>query len=264
MSPSYQCLPQLGESIRVIPKRAQGERQMRLLTMRKLLVATGMTSAIGRALHERLEKDWDVLSLSRRPADKGFWIPADLRSYPPGWVLPLTEWLRGHGRPVDALVHLAGAVFSDNTERVTPSEWVDQLHVNLSAAFWLGQAVYPWLASPGSVVLVGSVDSWHYGQNGPAPAYGAAKAGLVGLTRQWAGEWGRQGIRVNLVSPGALALGNGPQESSVAEAVAENTALGRLGRPEEVASVIEFLLGPGSSYMTGAILAVDGGLNISY
>jgi 3-oxoacyl-[acyl-carrier protein] reductase len=104
----------------------------------------------------------------------------------------------------------------------------------------------------------------HQPMEGPASAYGAAKAGLWGLTRQWAGEWGTRGVRVNLVVCGALSEGSGPANESVAQQIAARVALGRLGTPQEVAQVIAFLLSSASSYITGTAIRVDGGLGIRY
>ena len=98
--------------------------------------------------------------------------------------------------------------------------------------------------------------------------YGAAKAGIMGLTRSLARELGPEGIRVNAVAPGFIdtrmtrdgAVDRGLRWEEFAGRAAAASALGRIGQPEEVASVIDFLAGPDSSYMTGQIVYASGGI----
>ncbi len=231
---------------------------------RPLLVATGLSSALGLILTEQLS-DWNIISLGRTPvaAPQVQHVTADFRRSSSHWEGPLAEKLEEMGG-VAGFVHAAGLVYSDALEATTLSEWDDTLAVNLRSAFRLGQVLSPYLNLGASIVMVGSVDAWQVSRDGPAASYGAAKAGLVGLMRHWAGEWGHRGIRVNGVAPGALASGNGPQSGPVHKAVVDRIALGRLGHPKEVAEVIRFLLSPAASYITGAWIPVDGGLNISY
>ncbi len=199
-------------------------------------------------------------------ADKDVdWVTVDLRR-PTDEVVKLLEQTLQQ-RQIDTIhgvVHLAGVIFSDRFESTTTAEWGDTFAVNLNAARAVLKVAAPSLASGASVVLVSSVDARMVAQRGLAAAYGASKAGLEGLARHLAVEWGNRGVRVNAVAPGALASGTGPQNAAVAHAVARRAALGRLGRPEEVAEVIRFLLSERASYVSGAVVAVDGGLGLPY
>lgn len=233
----------------------------------RVAVVTGASSALGAALLPLLSGYW-ILGIGRvRPAASlaQAWACVDFRQPWERWRGTVEAALRDRGvQAIHGLVHMAGTVFSDHLEATTPNEWDHTLAVNLSAAFGLAQVLSPLLADGASVVWVSSVDARMAAAAGPAAAYGASKAGLIGLAKHLAVEWGNRGIRVNVVMPGALVTGSGPTDGEVSAAVARATALGRLGEPHEVATVIRFLLGPDASYITGAVVAVDGGMNLRY
>jgi len=113
----------------------------------------------------------------------------------------------------------------------------------------------------GALVNIGSIAS--FGGIPGRNAYCAAKAGVLGMTRALATEWARQGIRVNAVAPGyvktALVASLVDRGAIDAQAIARRTPMGRMAAPEEIAQVIAFLASPMASYITGAVLPVDGG-----
>jgi 3-oxoacyl-[acyl-carrier protein] reductase len=163
-------------------------------------------------------------------------------------------------RRLDVLVHAAGIVRDGVLWKLSDDDWSDVLRVNLDAAFWLLREAAPLMRAGGggSVVLVTSING-ERGKFGQAN-YAAAKAGLIGLGRTAARELGRFGVRVNLVAPGWIETGmtSGLPESARAKAV-EETALGRPGRPEDVAAAILFLVSDMSRHVTGQVVRVDGG-----
>jgi NAD(P)-dependent dehydrogenase (short-subunit alcohol dehydrogenase family) len=161
--------------------------------------------------------------------------------------------------PVDVLVCGAYAVEIAPAHELSAQSWRHQVEVNLGGAFLGFRACADDLRrdSRGAVVLVSSVHAT-FGLPG-RPAYAATKAGLTGLARQLAVEYGGQ-VRVNAVLPGPVltaawdGIGEHDRQRSAAQ-----TAVGRLGRPEEVAAAIAFLVGGEASFITGATLTVDGG-----
>lgn len=233
---------------------------------RPVIFGTGLSSPIGQALLARLESRYQVVALGRTPVktDDTVFMEADFRRSQTTWRPTVASWLQASKPEVVGFVHLAGVVYSDALEATTEDEWRSMMDVNLSAALVLGQILSPWFSSGASVVLVGSVDAQYSSQAGRAAGYGASKAGLYGLMRHWAAEWGRRNIRVNGIAPGALMAGMGVQDGAIEEGLRERIVLQRLGRADEVAAVIDFLLSPAASYLTGAWIPVDGGLNLSY
>ena len=119
-------------------------------------------------------------------------------------------------------------------------------------------------ATAGVIVIVSSI-AHHQGSNLSGVAYSAAKSGLVGLNRQLAREFGPYGIRVNAVAPGIVASERvatkfGTYSDGERQALLARIPLGRLGRVEEIASVVTFLSSPGAAYIHGALIDVNGGL----
>ena len=167
---------------------------------------------------------------------------------------------------LDTVVAAAGNQIGADVGDMSVAVWSSVLDVHLTGSFALVRASLPALrqSSSPSVVLVSSIAA--RGIAGHAN-YGAAKAGIVGLTRSLARELGPEGIRVNAVAPGFIdtrmtrdgAGHRGLSWEEFAGAAAAASALGRIGQPEEVASVVDFLAGPDSSYMTGQIVYATGG-----
>lgn len=164
--------------------------------------------------------------------------------------------------PFDGVVNCAGSLLLKPAHLTSRDAYDEVIAASLTTAFATVRAAGKHLRQGGSVVLVSSAAAMDGYANHEAIA--AAKAGIIGLTLSAAATYAGQNVRVNAVAPGLVQtdLTRGLTESAQARAVSEAMhALGRLGRPEDVARAIAFLLDPANDWITGQVLAVDGGLS---
>ena len=162
---------------------------------------------------------------------------------------------------LDILVNNAGITRDDLIMRMSPEAWREVLETNLFGAFWMTKAVTrPMLKARGGRIINITSVSGQAGQTGQAN-YSAAKAGLIGLTKATARELGSRGITVNAVAPGFV-LTELTQDlpDDLKQEITSRTPLGRFGTTEEIANAVAFLASDEAGYITGQVLAVDGGL----
>jgi NAD(P)-dependent dehydrogenase (short-subunit alcohol dehydrogenase family) len=236
---------------------------------RKVLV-TGATGGIGRAIVEALAaRDCAVAACDVTGAplgelsDAATRVEFDVRAEAAvrAGVERAIEALDG----CDAVVANAGVVDTiHRAERFADEEWRKDIETNLYGAFYVVRAAFEALAQSGDgrVVLISSAAA-EIGVPGQV-AYGASKAGLVGMARTLAAEWAPRGIRCNVVMPGFIAT---PKVIAMPEqikrVVTASIPLARLGAAEELAGTVSFLLSPAAAYINGAVVRVDGGLGLS-
>jgi len=175
-------------------------------------------------------------------------------------VRVIGEVLDRHGQ-LDILVNNAGITVDKTVRKMTSEEWDHVIHVNLSGAFYLSKAILQNMLDNGygRIINISSVigSSGGFGQAN----YASAKSGLFGLTMSLALETASKGITVNAVTPGYITTDmTAAVPANVMDKLVANIPVGRLGEPNEVARVVEFLADPESSYITGQVYPVNGGL----
>ena len=241
----------------------------------RVALVTGGARGIGRAIALRLAEDGArvaIVDLTETGADTARWLEqatgrattfvradvskeADARA-----AVAAVEATLG---PVDILVNNAGITRDGLMLAMDESDWDAVLAVNLKGAFLMSKAVLRGMVKRrrGSIVSISSV----VGRRGNAGQvnYSAAKAGLIGLTKSLAKEVASRNVRVNAVAPGYIETEmTAALEEATRSMILGQIPLGRIGAPEAVADAVAFLAGDSASFITGAVLAVDGGLGI--
>jgi len=161
---------------------------------------------------------------------------------------------------LDVLVNNAGIILDRTLAKMSKEDWQRVIDIDLTGVFNCTKLALPLLiANQGNVISISSVvgERGNFGQTN----YAAAKAGIIGFTKSLAKEVGKFGVRINAIAPGFI-------ETKMTESVPENikvavkqlTALGRFGKPEEVANLVYFLATEEASFITGAVINIDGGL----
>jgi NAD(P)-dependent dehydrogenase (short-subunit alcohol dehydrogenase family) len=227
-------------------------------------LVTGATSGIGRAAAEELGRQGRDRRArarcrprlrggrhDRRGGRQGRFVAADLTD--PAQV----DYLAEQAGPVDVLVNNAGFSWFGPTAELDVPTFDRLFAANVRAAYFLVAALGPKMAArgSGSIISLGSM-AGQIGLAGGA-AYGATKATLAAMTRSWAAEFSPSGVRVNAIAAGPV-LTSGAAPDRI-EALGATTLLARPAQPGEIASVIAFLASPKASYITGAVIAADGG-----
>ena len=242
----------------------------------KIVLITGASGGIGRVMAEKFSKNKAVLALNDIPpvkegleslvseiekkGGKAKYFLADVTKFEE--VERVMRNIRKEFGKLDILINNAGTIADRTLAKMTQEEWQKVIDVDLTGIFNCSKAALPLLIpNQGNIISISSVvgQRGNFGQTN----YAAAKAGLVGFTKSLSKEVGRFGVRVNAVAPGFI-------ETQMMEGVPDKiksivkqlTSLGRFGKPTEVANAVVFLASEDASFITGAVLNIDGGLAI--
>ena len=238
----------------------------------KAALVTGANTGIGQAIAVALaEAGADVAVAGRsEPAEtlqligeagrKAANIAADLSSIEPVQRV-VDEAVAGLGR-LDILVNNAGIIRRADALDFTQADWDAVVDTNLKSLFFLSQAAGRHMVARGSgkIVNIASLLSFQGGIR--VPSYAAAKSGVAGVTKALANEWASKGIQVNAIAPGYISTNNTTalrEDETRNRQILERIPAGHWGRPQDIAGAAVFLASSAADYVTGHVLAVDGG-----
>jgi NAD(P)-dependent dehydrogenase (short-subunit alcohol dehydrogenase family) len=228
-------------------------------------LVTGATSGIGRAVALKLATEGFSVLVHGRDAARGAavveeiaaaggqarFVAADLTD------VESIENLVAQAGEIDVLVNNAGFSWFGPTTELEPATFDQMFAANVRSAYYLVAAIAPAMANrgTGSIINMGSM-AGQIGLAGGA-AYSATKAALAALTRSWAAEFSPRGVRVNTIAPGPASTEGAAADRTAA--LGQTTLLARPAQPVEIADVVAFLASPKAGYITGAVIAADGG-----
>jgi 3-oxoacyl-[acyl-carrier protein] reductase len=234
--------------------------------MGRSVFITGGNRGIGLAIAQAMAADGDKVAVTCRssePPSGLLGVYCDVTSSE-DVDTAFTRIEKEHG-PVEVLVSCAGITRDGLLMRMSELDFTDVVDTNLTSAYRVAKRASRGMlrARGGRMIFVSSAVGL-LGEAGQSN-YAASKAGLVGFSRSLAREYGSRGITSNVVAPGltASAMTQGlPQERT--EAMVSQIPLGRIAQPEEIAAAVRFLASPQASYITGAVLPVDGGVGMGH
>lgn len=242
----------------------------------KIVVITGGGSGMGRAMaHEFIAKGARVAVLDIVPErakktveeladpDRALAVQVDISD--PDSVTAAVSEIVVWGGTVDVLCNNAGIVDSFRPAHETPlEEWHRTIAVNLTGPFLMARAVIPLMLERGRGAIINTASISSFSAGGGGSAYTSAKHGVLGLTRQLTFDYGRHGIRVNCICPGATRTGltmpeGGSDFLPDSDAEVARTPAQRWGEPEDIAKMAVFLASDDADFIHGSAMVVDGG-----
>jgi 3-oxoacyl-[acyl-carrier protein] reductase len=234
--------------------------------MSRHVIVTGASRGIGAAICEHfIELGDQVIALSRSGvAPEGCARTFAVDVADSGAVNRAVKDSIEEFGPVDVVVINAGVTRDGLAMRMSDDQWREVLSTNLDGAFYTARATMASMirARTGSIIFIGSVSPF-VGVPGQAN-YAAAKAGLVGLARSLAKEVASRGVTVNVVAPGLIDTDMTTELGTAKDAMLAMIPMGRIGQPSDIAGVVGFLASNYARYITGAVIAADGGMAMGH
>jgi len=247
-----------------------GEYEMKLEG--KVALITGGANGIGKVTAKRFLKEGAKVVISDINEEMGNETVGELQQYGEitfiqadvsntEQIEKMVDSIVEVYKQIDILINNAGITIDGMLTKMDESSWEKVLSVNLSGVFKCTKAVVPVMLEQGSGVILNASSVVGIHGNIGQTNYAATKAGVIGLTKSWAKEFGAKGIRVNAVAPGFIATdmtATIPQK--LLDVMAYKTPLRKLGKPEDIAAAYLYLASDDANFITGTILNVDGGL----
>jgi 3-oxoacyl-[acyl-carrier protein] reductase len=245
----------------------------------KVTLITGGAAGIGKATAQRFAEEGGQVVICDLNQEAGEALVEELGSDHAFYRVDVTDraavqtWVDDvtarYGR-IDVLINNAGVLRDNQLVKVKDGELVKQMpeadfdlvvDVNLKGVFNCAQAVAPYMIRAGRGVILNATSVVGLDGNFGQTNYVATKAGVIGMTRVWARELGRYNVRVNAVAPGFTATEMiMAMPEKILEGMRARTPLGRMGQPRDIANAYLFLASDEASFITGAVLRVDGGI----
>jgi 3-oxoacyl-[acyl-carrier protein] reductase len=223
------------------------------------LAAAGIKVVVNYA--GRSEKAEETVSLIRQSGGESIAVQADVSQA--AEVDRLIQTTLEHFGKVDILINNAGITRDGLLLRMKEADWDAVLATNLKGVFLCTKAVSKGMLKQRSGVIVNISSVVGISGNAGQANYAAAKAGIIGLSKSTAKEFASRGIRVNVVAPGYICTDmTETLPEGVQNEILQGIPLGRLGKPEDIAKVVRFLVSPEAAYITGQTLCVDGGMEM--
>jgi NAD(P)-dependent dehydrogenase (short-subunit alcohol dehydrogenase family) len=242
----------------------------------RVAIVTGASSGLGVAFAHALSDAGAAVVLGARRADRlasvaaaitalgGQALSAPVDVADPDSCSGLAETAMAEYGRIDILVNNAGVGTAYPASRETPEQFRSVIDINLNGSYWMAQACGRHMQPGSSIVNISSVLALTTAGL-PQAAYSASKAGLIGLTRDLAAQWtGRKGIRVNAIAPGYFPTEMTDQYApGYLDSMRSRMVVPRMGRLEECAATLIWLVSPAGGYVTGQTIVVDGGVSIT-
>jgi len=238
------------------------------LLKNKIAIVTGGGRGIGKATAKQFVKEGATVIIAEFDEDSGkataeefgaYLVKTDISNEES--VKALFEFVKSEFGRLDILVNNAGVLMDSTLKKLESDQFDAVINVNLRGVFLCGKAAADIMREQGSGVILNASSVVAHNGNFGQTNYVASKTGVIGMTKVWARELGKDGIRVNAIAPGFIQTDmTAGMPENIVQMMGEKVPLKRWGQPEDVANAYTFLASDEASYISGAVINVDGGV----